>query len=158
MQNLIASPKCTAFMKDKETCSAWDEELKAYMPYPDSGSCSTIGWGHKLTHVDIKSGVFEHGLSQGGCDLLFLQDIRPVEQFILRKASDYNVFLTQGQFDALVDLGYNAGFGAADAVLFAFSANEPVEPVFKRFVHDSKGNTLAGLVTRREWDIQSWNS
>jgi len=158
MQNLIASPTCVDYMKMKETCAEWNEPLGVFLPYPDAGGCSTIGWGHKLTHVDIQTGVFQHGLSQGGCDRLFVQDLRPVEQFILRKAANYNVFLTQGMFDALVDLGYNAGFGAADAVLFAFSSNQPVEPVFRRFVHDSKGNTLAGLVSRREWDIETWNS
>lgn len=143
------SEECILFIKSKENCAEWDEYKKAFLPYPDSGGLSTIGWGHLLTHIDISSGIFEHGLSQHGCDLLFLQDLKPLVNFI----NNLGFAKTQGQFDALVDLGYNAGRGA---VLQVQKNPETAVEIFAHYIHDKTGKTLKGLVERRTQDIAWW--
>ncbi len=68
----------------------------------------------------------------------------------------FNFIPTQGQFDALFDIGYNAGAGAVIHVLDKSLGS--YEDSFMHYVHDAHGNILPGLVTRRQQDITWWNS
>lgn len=140
------SPAAVTFMKSKENCAEWNDTEKVYMPYPDSGGISTIGWGHRLTHVDIASGIFQNGLSQHGCDLLFLQDLRPTEKYINSTGLAQN----QGEFDAMVDFAFNAGWGNF-ALLRRLGISDPIN--WMHFIHDAKGAMLPGLVSRRQQDL-----
>ncbi len=151
MTNYSPSPRCIKHLQDSEGCAEWDEALQVFLPYADSGGISTIGRGHRLTHMDIQTGVFEHGLSQLGCDRLFEQDLAPR----IKAFNNLDIpGLKQGQVDGLFDLLYNAGMGAVKTVLAAGLANAPT--TFMHFIHDAHGNELKGLVTRREQDIKWW--
>ena len=152
LTNYQPSERLKNYLKSQENCAEWNEALGVFMPYADSGGISTIGWGHRLTHVDINSGIFNYGLSQLGCDRLFEQDLSVHIKFV------NNIDLqglTQGQFDALVDLSYNAGFAAVKTVQRLGLQNAP--STFMTFVHDKHGNELKGLVKRRKQDVAWWS-
>lgn len=89
-------------IKEFEGCS-----LKAYL---DSKGVPTIGIGH--TGADVSMGDV---ISNDECDRLFRLDIAVAEKqvnalnTILMDKSKGNVQLSQQQFDAIVDLVYNAG-------------------------------------------------
>jgi GH24 family phage-related lysozyme (muramidase) len=142
---------CIAFIKQKESCGRLDSRLGLYMPYPDSGGLSTIGWGHQLTHVDLDSGIFKYGLSSHGCDLLFLQDLKPVVTFVNSLGL---IGLTQGQFDALVDFTYNCGAGTCKTLVNMGLKNIPTN--LMHFVHDRHGSVLPGLISRRKQELAWW--
>jgi GH24 family phage-related lysozyme (muramidase) len=151
MTNYIPSPTLIAFIKSKEGCAEWNDELQMFMPYEDSGGISTIGYGHKVTHFDIQVGVFKYGLSQGGCDRLFEQDLAPRVKFI--NSLDIPS-LTQGQVDALIDIAYNVGYGAVKAIQSFGLTNAPA--TMMHYIHDAHGRELKGLITRRQQDVAWW--
>lgn len=152
--NYQPSEDCIIYIKHKEICAKWDEQKQVFIPYSDPGGLATIGWGHLLTHYDIESGIFEHGLSQHGCDLLFLQDLKPVVTSI----NNLNISLVQGEIDSFTDLGYNAGMGAVKNVLkLLYNGTSAVE-AFYHYIHDRHGNELPGLISRRRQDIAWYNN
>lgn len=96
------SNEMIAQIKEFEGCS-----LKAYL---DSKGVPTIGIGH--TGKDV---VMGDCISEEECERLFREDIKSAEKsvndlnaIVLNKTKG-NVQLSQCQFDALVDLVYNAG-------------------------------------------------
>ena len=69
------------------------------------------------------------------------------------------VGLTQGQFDALVDFAYNAGFGAlAKSTLLKKVNAEKFDEVPAEFMKWTKGGgkELPGLVRRRRAEVKLW--
>jgi GH24 family phage-related lysozyme (muramidase) len=153
MTNYIPSQTLIKFLQQKEGCAEWNDALQVFMPYADSGGISTIGWGHRVTHFDLVSGVFTYGLSQLGCDRLFEQDLAPRVKFINSLGIPS---LTQGQVDALIDIAYNVGYGAVKAIQSFGLTNAPV--TMMHYIHDAHGRELKGLITRREQDVTWWNS
>ena len=67
----------------------------------------TIGHGHKLTEEELKSGVYDKGITEEKAKELFADDLVNIEQGIHVNFTGGK--LTQFQFDALVSLGYNVG-------------------------------------------------
>jgi GH24 family phage-related lysozyme (muramidase) len=153
MNVMTPSDTLVKFLKTKENCAKWNEALQVFLPYPDTGGLSTIGWGHKLTHYDIEAGIFTHGLSQGGCDLLFLQDLKPTVTFVNKLNFATNP--TQGQFDCMVDFTWNCGMGTA--VTLIKMGIQYVPSNLMHFIHDARGQVEPGLISRRQQDIAWWS-
>lgn len=93
------SPNGLKVKKYFESC-----KLKAY---PDPGSKNglpiTIGWGH--TGPEVHKGLV---WTQEKADAVLLEDIAIREKMVLDMVK---VPMTQGQFDAMVDIVFNVGLG-----------------------------------------------
>ena len=117
--------------------------------YPDPGTGGepwTIGWG---TTRGVHSGMV---ITRAEADTMFQEDLHAVGQQVAFLVKDTP--LTQGQFDALVSFTYNVGRGAfaASTLLrlllegdYAGAAGQ-----FERWVKGGNGQSLPGLVRRRE--------
>lgn len=150
-----ASEALEAYIKHKEGCAEWNEEKQCYMPYGDSGGLSTIGYGHLITHSEAELGLFKNGVSYIGANLFFKKDLKRVTTQVNNIITASNLpALNQGQFDALVDFAWNCGAGTLKTVLGYGPLNFPEHCI--RYVHDTKGNTLPGLVSRRDDEISWW--
>ena len=146
-----ASDFLTHYIMSKESCARWDVGRNCYMPYPDGGGLSTIGYGHLITHAETEMGRFKIGLSANGAVQLLRADLQKRVDLV----KSLNIpGLTQGQFDALVDFCWNCGFELLNAALHDGVANFPKHCI--RYVHDAKGNVEPGLVTRRQDEIDWW--
>lgn len=70
--------------------------------------------------------------------------------------------LTDHQVAALIDFTFNLGCGAFDTstILKEINASDlaDVPAQLLRWVHDSAGNVLPGLVARRKIDVTLWNT
>lgn len=115
--------------------------LKAYMPTPNDRP--TIGWGRA------------HGVKMGDtcteqqADAWFLEDLGEAE----RAVNGVGVPLTQGMFDALVSLCYNAGTRVVDknhAIGRALRAGRYIRAwrVFPLWINQA-GEPSRGLARRR---------
>lgn len=128
-----------AIIKQFESCS-----LKAYKPIKEEKEY-TIGWGHKSSSV--KAGMV---ISQEVADELLNQDVAIAEKYVQKFVT---VPLTQNQFDALVSFCYNVGSYAfrTSTLVAMLNANKYIEASeqFGRWVKGDNGQTLAGLVKRR---------
>lgn len=136
-----ASQRIRDFIKGFEGC-----RLTAY---PDPGSTDgrpwTIGWG---TTRGVKPGMT---ITQEEADLLFDEDVNAAAREVSRLV---RVPLNQNQFDALVSFDYNVGqaqFGASTLLrLLNEGEYEGAAGQFGRWVKGGSGDTLPGLVRRRE--------
>jgi lysozyme len=118
--------------------------LKAYL---DSGGIYTIGWGSTTMFGNpVRKGMT---CTQQEADEQAFKDVAEVEKVITKVVK---VELTQNQFDALVNLGYNIGTNAlANSTLvkklnlgdYAGAAQQ-----FMRWVYDN-GKEVEGLKNRR---------
>jgi lysozyme len=138
-----ASDTCLSAIKGWEGC-----ELSVYS---DLNGFPTIGYGHKLTHSDIVSGKFSSPITEDQADTLFDQDVAPFET----QVNGLGLTLTQGQFDALFDFDYNLGINNLKVMLS--HGIDQVPQQLPRWVH-AAGVVESGLVTRRNTEIQWWNS
>ena len=131
-------------MKEKEGC-----KLTAYQ---DTGGVWTIGYGHT-------SGVKEgQVISQEQAEAYLKQDLASFEKEVSDYASAMKLDLTQGQYDALVDFAYNCGGPRLkeSGILEKLKSKDidGAANIMKQYVRDSAGNTLQGLVTRRNIEAQ----
>lgn len=91
--------------------------------------------------------------------MTYLQrDISPIEKYL----NQLNICKTQGQFDALVDFIFNLGVtnfknSTLYKCILANSSNESICKQFMRWVY-AGGKKLPGLVRRRAWECEMWNS
>jgi lysozyme len=117
--------------------------------YQDPGGVWTIGYGHTglATGAPISAETaitMDQALALLDADLAAFEE--GVENALSRPASPW-------QFDAMVDLAYNAGLAAftGSAVLRAFNAGRLFEAAcaFWEYIHDAQGAILPGLVRRR---------
>lgn len=139
------SEACVNLVKQSEGC-----QLNAYQ---DSVGVWTIGYGH--TGSDVSMGLhwtLEQAEEQLGKDL---------EKACQQMQNAVKVTLTQGQTDALTDWVFNLGIGALESSTLLRKLNNgwygeiPAEIV--RWNH-AGGNVLAGLVVRRQKEVDLWNS
>jgi lysozyme len=77
-------------------------------PYQDQLGYWTIGYGHRIPALSLSQALAQYpiGLTQLECDALLSNDLRVAEGGV---NSLVHVDLTQGIFDALVDLCHNCG-------------------------------------------------
>lgn len=110
----------------------------------------SIGYGHQIRSNEafLKNEV----VSKQWGDTQMRKDIKPLEISI--NANSFN--LTQDQFDALIDFGYNAGSGSLAKVLVTYAkTGDPVKVAdhIKQYVktRDAKNNLIVSddLVNRR---------
>ena len=103
-----ASPGATSISPDGEKfIQSWEAvngpDLQSY---PDSAGHETIGYGHKLTAAEIKSGKFKNGITKKEALQLFRKDAQVVNSAINRLVK---APLSQEQFDATASLIFNIG-------------------------------------------------
>lgn len=134
-------------------------QLKIY-PDPD-GVNANIGWGHVLGKwVDRAS--LPQTITVAQAEAYFAQDISGAETYV-KKYLRQNC--TQGQFDAFVDLVYNAGGGwfKKSQTLATFNKGDVCGcgKLYTKAAVTGNGKPLAGLVKRREttyynYYIKNW--
>lgn len=105
----------------------------------------TIGWG--TTRADLPSLYKGMRISQQEANRLFIQHL----QKYVDEVNSLGRQWTQNQFDALVSFHYNTG---SVKTLVANRNNEQIVATMKQYVHDGAGRTLAGLVRRRNAEVQ----
>ena len=74
------------------------------MPYSDDNGYWYIGYGSQCDPADYPMGITEE---QG--DILLRQDLASSEEAVNRLLLDYNISVTQYQFDAMVSMTYTLG-------------------------------------------------
>jgi lysozyme len=128
--------------------------------YKDSAGYSTIGYGHKLTAIELQRGLFSQGITIDQASSLLDQDVRQVE---IQLTNLVTVPLTQNQFDALISFVFNLGvvdfqestllkllnLGEYMAAASQFPCwVKAKDPITDQYI------TLPGLVTRRQAEMQ----
>lgn len=128
--------------------------LKAYRC---SGGVLTIGWGHtgKVSKMPISEGL---EIDEAHAQQLFEWDVENIEKRLY--AEPYADALSDGQWDALVSFIFNLGWGnfAASTLrkkLLKDIDDASIPDEFRRWVY-ADGKKLKGLITRREWEAQSY--
>ena len=149
----------------KQLLSEWEGfEAKVYK---DAAGLATIGVGHLLTKQELETGKilidgsaidFSDGLSQSQVIALLGQDLLRFEQAVTKNVT---VDLNQNQFDALVAFCFNigtSGFAKSTLLKELNQGNYDAIPIqLKRWVK-AGGQTVAGLVNRRNHEIDLWNA
>jgi lysozyme len=146
-----ASKKCIEAIKKFEGLRLYAYRCPAGIP--------TIGYGHTK---NVKMGM---AITKLKADELLMEDVADVERAINSMKLPK---LTQGQFDALVDFGFNLGAyrltkGSDGHPTTLYNkivggyTTEQILAQFRRWVY-SNGHKLQGLIDRREWDCQQWVS
>ena len=112
--------------------------------YDDTGGVKTIGYGH--TGDAVKKGK----ISEAEAEALLQQDVAEAQSAV---DSLVQVPLSQSQYDALVSLAFNIGYGQLEQSTLLKKLNagdyEGAAKEFERWVFDD-GKKLPGLVKRRQ--------
>jgi len=122
--------------------------------YLDAAGIATIGYGHQL----LPNEFFSNGVTEAHAEEILLSDLRAAEQTVERLV---RVALSQGQFDALVDLTFNLGAGklASSTLLKELNAGQYGAAREQLLRWDHVGlQENAGLKARREAEFQLWGS
>lgn len=145
-----ASELLIQMIKEFEGC-----RLKAYKC--PSGAW-TIGYGHTL---DVKQGMT---ITQEQADQFLREDLKRFENAVNKLYPTTN----QGQFDALVDFCYNAGYAnlAKSTLLSVIKSNGSYEEIYRLWMQWTKATDpktkqkveLPGLVKRRQWECDRFFS
>lgn len=135
--------------------------------YNDVAGFPTIGIGHLLTVSEHITGQiliagkavsWKNGLTVDQVEALFAQDLRTYEQAV---SEQVKVPLTQGQYDALVSFAFNVGvaaFSSSTLVSELNRSNYAAVPDQLRRWTKAGGKEVAGLVNRREQEVNLWLS
>lgn len=132
-------------LKDFESC-----RLKSYK---DAGGVWTIGFGHTKK---VKEGQV---ITMQQAKEYYREDLAENEKYI----NNFHLPLSQGQFDSLVDFSYNSGIGnlMKSRLLRMIRTNindEKIPSEFLRWAKDKKGKTINGLVKRKKFEADLWQS
>lgn len=121
------------------------EAFSEYSYYCSAGK-KTIGYGH----VILDSEQIDEPLSEEDGGLILAKDVGSAERCVLRNT---NVPLTDGQFDALVSMTFNAGNAAYQRSQIRMRVNredfEDAAEWFPRSFITAKGKIVHGLILRR---------
>ena len=112
-------------------------------PYDDGYGNMTIGYGHLIG----KSESFTI-ITKEEATLILLKELVTWEKAVSAYANKIGMKLTQNQFDALVSLGFNAGY-SFQKVMDRIANGENPYDVFGLYVKAS-GKVAPGLVKRRK--------
>jgi RHS repeat-associated protein len=129
-----------------------DPALKVYK---DGAGNLTVGWGHKVTAADgLKLG---DTIKTDQAQKMFDSDLSSKESSVASTlTSNGGHQFSQGEFNALVDLTYNAGPGAlstsmSPSLMKDMNAGDYTGMSGQlRYTKDSAGNVEPGLVTRSD--------
>jgi lysozyme len=115
--------------------------------YVDAAGVPTIGYGHTY---NVRMG---DRISAWYARDLLKDDIAYFEA----KVKQLDVARTEGQLDALVSFAFNLGIGRLkkSTLLKCIRQQEPADVIMKEWRRWNKagGKVLAGLVTRRQWEM-----
>ena len=149
-QNGVMSSNCFRYLKGYEGLGRYE--------YRDSGGVLTIGYGVTHSEPDIyaKLKANEPVPEELAAKESYTLKINRYGKPIVNKVKALGC-TTQQQFDALVDLAFNAGtgvIGANNSLMNAIRRNPTdeayIRPIWENFyVHDDAGNRLEGLRRRR---------
>lgn len=149
-QNGVMSSNCFRYLKGYEGLGRYE--------YRDSGGVLTIGYGVTHSEPDIyaKLKANEPVPEELAAKESYTLKINRYGKPIVNKVKALGC-TTQQQFDALVDLAFNAGtgvIGANNSLMNAIRRNSTdeayIRPIWENFyIHDDAGNRLEGLRLRR---------
>lgn len=126
--------------------------------YKDAAGFLTVGYGHKLTPVELAEDDFANGITEAEGVILLKGDVAEAEAAVERLVK---VPLTQGQFDALVDFVYNLGAGKLGISTLRKVLNQGrYDDACKELERWNHAGTvvLEGLTARRKAEQALWNS
>lgn len=121
--------------------------------YRDQGGVWTIGYGH--TGADVKAGMT---CTQGQAEAWLLEDLLWAVDAVNRTVTEP---VTQGEFDAMVDLCFNIGCGnfAHSSVVSALAAGNAASAASALLLWDKVHAIVnAGLLRRREAEEVEFNA
>jgi GH24 family phage-related lysozyme (muramidase) len=128
----------------------------AYADPPNQNTTYSIGYGHQIQPGEnyLMSATIDQTQA-----LQFLNnDLAP----LIVQINNAGLTFTQGQFDAAIDLGYNAGPGALNGLIFQFVNNGPDAVAAwlpNHYITINKGTTvLQSLINRRNDEVNTWNN
>ena len=136
------------------------EETRARQPgkpditvYPDGANLPTVGYGHQVVKTDnLKMG---DKIKPEQAEAWFNANVATAEKAVTGAASKTNTQLSQGEYDALVDLAYNAAGSLTTAkspklmdAMGKSDYNGMSEQL--QYTKDVKGNTESGLGPRSD--------
>jgi len=117
----------------------------------DTGGKQEIGYGHDL----LPGESFPDGITQIQAMLLLNADLAPVENAINALGWE----LTQNQYDALADFGYECGHEAVEELAAHGESQVTAQLPHWRFAHvGGVLKVLPGMVTRRAAEVELWNT
>lgn len=158
-EDMKVSPIGVALIKEFESC-----KLKAY-PDPKTGDAPwTVGWG--ATGSDVESNTV---WTQEQADDRLSTDIEEREEKVIRALK---VQATQGQFDAIVSIVFNVGFGSStrdgilrlkngnpSTLIRKFNSGDFVGSCGEFLKWISPGSTVSnGLLRRRKAEVVLFKS
>ena len=136
-------------------------------PYLCPAGYWTIGWGHVV--LDMKGNqikgienkklaysIYPKGITMAEAEVLLRDDLR---RFTYGVTTLVKVSLTNNQLCALISFSFNVGLNALkNSTLLKLVNSEKFKEVPDQFRkwNKSKGKVLAGLVKRREAEINVW--
>lgn len=145
----------------RSTRCGWDPLRQLYFPYKDYRGFPTFGIGHLIrSGEDFSSGLTEFAVMQ-----IFAGDLVPVEEAIKKYVT---MPLTQHQFDALVDFGFNEGTerlnpndtpsnpGGNSAIKLLNMGRYELVPEHLEAYCNSAGQHDPGLLNRRKAEGTVW--
>ena len=145
-----ASYKCVGLIKRSETFRRW--------PYLCPAGKATKGYGSTFNLDGIAVSMDDGPITEPQALELLYATLTQYEDAVTDMVT---VDLTQGQFDALVDLAYNIGRTALRNSTLMKLLNEGdyagAGEQISLWTHGG-GHTLPGLVIRRAEDLVLWNS
>jgi lysozyme len=150
------------FIEGWESTGGYDETTQLYFPYDDKDpqhkpiggrpiiGFATIGYGHLIGSEED----FSKGITLDGIRELFVRD---TASRVKKLNKNLKVRVSQRQFDALLDLAFNAGNAITPPIRQLNAGKAVIEKDFTSHYITSKGVKMAGLVKRRksEWILFS---
>lgn len=120
----------------------------------------SIGYGHQIQPGE--QSLLTGSISQAQAQQMLLNDMQTVVDTINNSGDQF----TQGQFDALADLGYNAGTGATQAAINLYESQGPAAvaawlPTAYIYWHPTPGGAAVVSqtnVARRLKELANWNA
>ena len=136
-------------------------------PYPD-GKGYSIGWGSYSKLSDGTKVVRGLTITKERADKELELEVRQVDKQIFPKITNHN--LTETQYAALLDTGYNAGPGSLNytsngrgekftSLMSLVNSGQDTTAVFPKvaITDAGSGKVLSGLINRRKDAAQLWN-
>jgi GH24 family phage-related lysozyme (muramidase) len=130
------------------------EETLQLVAYQDGESIS-IGYGHSNTSGGEQ---FELGdtITEEKADELLLDDLEEIERIVNQRMKNYNVVLTQGQYDAMVVGTYNRPEKLKSKKIYTILASGDMDAIKKAWdntISDNDRENYPGLVNRLEAEL-----
>lgn len=146
----------TIFMRVSARFLALIERLEGFKAkaYRDLAGVLTIGFGHAVLPEELD--LQKHVITREEATAILLKDVSLAEIAVNRFVT---YPLTQRQFDALVSFVFNIGVGAFEESTLLRKINDGqccAVPVEMRRWNKVKGIVTAGLVARRNAEIDIW--